>query len=300
MRVLGARFELRTLRFAQLWEVFTFSAWVFLFAVISQFQWQTGQIVIGATQGVEQVAVYAVGILLGTYYGAFSAAITALFMPRANRLVAAAADADRLSVEMTRIGRMSILVLLLILGGFICFGREFVLLWAGPDYVAAWRVALVIMLVYTVPLMQAFANQLLEAKGLFAFKAKLYLVVLPAGVMLGYVLLPRAGVTGMAVGIASGWALALVVMNVYYHRVLKLGIPAFFRNVAHGLLPVFLACLACGVLLNALPGTGWWVFGVRILIFTGVYAGLMYRFGMNADERREVRQLIRRHSWTRA
>jgi O-antigen/teichoic acid export membrane protein len=297
---LGARFAWRPLDPVLIREVIAFSAWVFLFAIIGQFQWQTGQVVIGATQGPEQVAVYAVGIMLGTYYGAFSSAITALFMPRATRLAEVKADAVRLNGELAKIGRIALWVLLLILGGFSCFGREFILLWAGADYAAAWKVAIIIMLAYTVPLSQAFANQLLEAKGLFAFKAKVYLAALPAGVMLGYLWIQSAGVTGMALGIAVGWALAVLVMNFYYHRTLGLDIPGFFKAMARGLLPVFVACLALGALLNSLPGEGWSILIVRSALFTVVYAGLAYRFGMNASERHEVRHLLRRFKWTNA
>jgi O-antigen/teichoic acid export membrane protein len=299
-RMLGARFAWYPLDQALVREVFAFSAWVFLFAIIGQFQWQTGQVVIGATQGTEQVAVYAVGILLGTYYGAFASAITALFMPRATRLAETKADAARLNLELVKIGRIALLVLLLILGGFACFGREFILLWAGADYAAAWTVAMIIMLVYTVPLSQSFANQLLEAKGLFAFKAKVYLAAMPAGVMLGYLLMQGAGVAGMALGIAAGWVLALLVMNVYYHRTLGLDIPGFFKEMARGLLPVFAVCLVLGLMLNRLPGAGWSILIVRSALFTVVYAALVYRLGMNTVERHEVRHLLRRLKWTHA
>lgn len=299
-RTLGARFAWRPLDPVLIREVFAFSAWVFLFAIIGQFQWQTGQVVIGATQGPEQVAVYAVGIMLGTYYGAFSSAITALFMPRATRLAETKADAGRLNAEQTRIGRIALLVLLLILGGFACFGREFVLLWVGANYATAWNVAIIIMSAYTVPLVQSFANQLLEAKGLFAFKAKVRLVLLPAGVLLGYLLLQRMGVTGMAIGISVGWLLATVLMNVYYRRRLGLDNLGFFKALAQGMLPVFGLCLAVGTLLNQLPGEGWIVLGVRVILFTSVYCLLMYRFGMNSDERNEVRHLLRRFRWTHA
>ncbi len=299
-RTLGARFAWRPLDPVLIREVFAFSAWVFLFAIIGQFQWQTGQVVIGATQGPEQVAVYAVGIMLGTYYGAFSSAITALFMPRATRLAETKADAGRLNGELAKIGRIALWVLLLILGGFFCFGREFIRLWAGADYAAAWKVASIIMLAYTVPLSQSFANQLLEAKGLFAFKAKVYLAALPAGVMLGYVLMQSAGITGMALGIAAGWALAVLVMNVYYHRTLGLDIPGFFKAMARGLLPVFVACLALGALLNGLPGEGWPILIMRSAFFTAVYAALAYRFGMNTSERHEVQHMLRRFKWTHA
>lgn len=300
VRSIGARFSMRTLNTQLVRSVLMFSAWVFLFAIIGQLQWHSGQIIVGKAIGMEAVAVYGIGIMFGTYYGAFSAAITGLFLPRATYMTVANASSHELGAEMARIGRMALLILLLILGGFAAFGHEFLQLWAGPDYGDAWMVALVIMFAYTVPLVQSFANQLLEAKGLLAFKAKVRLVALPLGVVIGYFLIEDHGVIGMAVGIALGWTLAVVIMNVYYHRVLRLSIPGFFVAVSKGIAPAFVASLIFAVAVSLVPGSGWLVLLVKICVFTIVYAVLMYRVGMNQLERLEVKRVIERFKWTAA
>ena len=300
LRTLGARFAILPFDPALVRGVFCFSAWVFVFAMIGQFQWQTGQLVLGATSGPEDVAVYGVGILLGTYYGAFSTALTSLFMPRATRMTVTGSDARMLTAETARIGRLALFVLLPILGGFACFGYEFVRLWAGQGFEASWSVALIIMLVYTLPLAQSFANQLLEARGLFAFKAKVYLAALPAGVWVGFLLSRTIGVMGMAAGIAIGWGVALAVMNIYYQRTLGLHLPTFFKVALHGIGWVFLIVLVVGFALRSLSGEGWLVLGFKVLLFSVFYALMMFRFGMNAGERGEVESMIKRISWIRA
>lgn len=288
IRSIGARVDLKSLNPKLVFSVLTFSTWVFLYAVIGQVQWQGGQIIIGASIGVEAVAIYGVGIMFGGYYAAFSTAITNLFLPRATYMTVAGVGQDKYSAEMVRIGRMALLVLLLIIGGFALYGREFLLLWAGPEYGAAWLVAMVIMLAYTVPLIQTFAHQLLEAKGLIAFKAKVYLVALPLGVLLGYLLLGALGVAGMAMGMAAGWLAATIIMNVYYRGALGIDVPAFFVEVSRGIVPAFAACLAFGALLNLLSIEGWSGLLIRIAAFTALYLLLMYRFGVNGSERRQV------------
>lgn len=295
-----ARFEFRSLNIALVRGVLTFSAWVFLYSIIGQVQWQSGQIIIGATIGPEQVAIYGVGIMFGTYYGAFSDAVTGLYLPRATYMTVASAKADELGLEMVRIGRIALFILLLVLGGFGLYGREFLVLWAGKDYAPAWAVALVIMLAYTVPLIQTFASHLLQARNLIAFKAKLYLVALPLGVVLGYFLLDSLGVLGMAFGIATGWVVATVVLNIFYHKVLRIDIPLFFARVSKGILPAFVICLVLGGLLHWLPGTGWFALGLRIAIFSLVYLAVMHRYGMNDVERNQVAELRQKMGWSRA
>ncbi|MES2908411.1 MAG: oligosaccharide flippase family protein [Pseudomonadota bacterium] len=292
IKSIGIRVELRSLSLSLVFSVLTFSAWVFLYAVIGQVQWQAGQLVIGASIGAEAVAIYGIGIMFGGYYAAFSTAITNLFLPRATYMTVTNVGREKYSAEMVRIGRMALLILLLILGGFVLFGRDFILLWAGPEYGAAWFVATVIMLAYTVPLIQTFAHQLLEAKGMIAFKAKVYLVALPLGVALGYRLLEAFGVPGMAIGMATGWVAATIVLNIYYQYALGIDVPIFFAAVSKGILPAFVACLAFGLLLNLLPIQGWSGFFVRVAAFGSLYIILMYRFGMNGSERRQVKSTM--------
>lgn len=300
VRALGACFAIRPFDPGLVRGVFAYSAWVFLFTMIGQFQWQTGQLILGATMGTEMVAVYGVGIVLGTYYGAFSTALTSLFMPRATRMSVTGVDAEGMTAEMTRIGRVALFVLWPILVGFACFGQDFVRLWAGDDFQDAWTVAMIIMLVYTVPLAQSFANQLLEAKGLFAFKAAVYLLFLLAGIVIGYFLADRLGVTGMAMGIALGWTAALIVMNFYYQRVLGLNIGTYFTGVLKGNSRVFVVALLFGLVLRMVPGDGWTVLVVRVVLFSVFYAVATLQYGMNERERFEIQSMMKRMPWIRA
>ena len=65
-------------------------------------------------------AIFAIGIMLGSYYGAFSSAITSVFLPRATKMAVEEATGEELTDMMIRVGRISFLVLLYIFGAFLC------------------------------------------------------------------------------------------------------------------------------------------------------------------------------------
>ena len=101
--------------------------------------------ILGVVSGTTAVAIYGVGIMLGTYYGAFSTAISSVFLPRATQMTALEASGEELTLMMVRIGRFSLITLLMILGGFLLYGQQFILLWVGKTYQNSWLVALIIM-----------------------------------------------------------------------------------------------------------------------------------------------------------
>src|SRR5690606_21551436 len=83
---LGVRFKLHQFEPVLLKTIFSYSIWIFIFAMVGQFQWSAGQVILGVISGTTEVGIYGVGIMLGTYYGAFSTAISGVFLPRATKM----------------------------------------------------------------------------------------------------------------------------------------------------------------------------------------------------------------------
>lgn len=266
-------------------EIFTYSVWIFIFIFISQIQWQVGQILIGFKINTTAVAVYAVGIALGSYYGAFSTAISDVFITRTTGMVYGQVNPHQLTEQMIKVGRLSLVVLLLVLGGFIIYGSDFIELWVGEAYQGAWLIALLFMLAYTLPLIQGTANQILEAKKMFAFKCKTYLICLSLGMGLGYLLIGVFQIVGMAMGVCGGWLLAVIVMNFYYHNILHLNMMRFFLGVAKGIVPVFVVIMLFGYYSNSMLPNTWLNLFIKISLFTVAYLVLIYRWGLTSEEK---------------
>lgn len=289
LRKLKARFQLHRFETILVKEIFSYSIWIFIFAMVGQFQWRAGQIILGILSGTTAVAIYGVGILLGTYYGAFSTAISGVFLPRATTMTVQEASSHELTSMMIRIGRFSLITLLMILGGFLLYGQQFVQLWVGKTYADSWTIALIIMFSYTLPLVQSFANSMLEARSKFSFKAITYISLIVLGTAIGAYMVQFLGIIGLIVGSTSGWIISQIIMNFYYQRVMQLDILRFFKELQHRLLPTFIVILAIGYAIDCIPGSDWANLMVKIFIFAGVFAALIYKFGMNADEVRIVK-----------
>jgi len=292
IKKLKVKFKLHFFEMQLVKEIFSYSVWIFVFALVGQFQWQAGQVILGVMTNTTLVAIYAVGILLGTYYGAFSTAISGVFLPRATKMTVANATGEQLTEMMVRIGRITFLILLLILGGFILFGKQFILLWVGKNYIDAWLVALIIMIAYTTPLVQAFGNLILEAKSLFSFKAIIYISCIGIGTFFGAYTVASFGILGMIISTSTGWIISIAIMNIYYHKVIGLNIPIFFRNLFSKILPVFSLIMVFGYFINQIQGDNWFNFAIKAVLYVTVYSLLMYFLGMRDSEKQLIKNVI--------
>ena len=293
-RVLKVKVSFKGFNNSLLKEIFKYSVWIFIFAIVGQFQWKSGQMVLGVLTNTTTVAIFAIGIMLGSYYGAFSSAITSVFLPRATKMAVEGVTGEELTDMMIRVGRISFLVLLYILGAFFLYGKQFIVLWVGVEFVESWQIAMLIMFAYTVPLVQGFGNSILEAKGKLAFKAVLYLSFVIIGTAIGAIFAPKYGATGMIIGSVSGWLVSQNIMNIYYTRVIQLNILRFFKELAIRLLICMVGVLTIGWLINMIPGNDWINFLIKAVLYTGVYVGVMFLFGMRFSEKELIWNLLRR------
>ncbi len=266
-------------------QIFLYSIWIFIFAIVGQFQWTAGQVILGVISSTTSVAIYGVGIMLGTYYGAFSSAISGVFLPMATKMTVLNATHEELTTMMIKIGRFSFMILLLIFGGFLLFGKQFILLWVGNTYNDSWAIAIIVMVGYTIPQVQSFANSILEAKSKFSFKAKVYLSLITLGTFSGVFLHQFYGSLGIVLGATSGWILSQIVMNFYFNNIIKLQIFRFFKELTSGLLLVFIITLAIGFFINYIPGNNWLNLVLKILIYFSIFSLAMFKFGINKEEK---------------
>ena len=289
---LNIKMKLHHFEFPLVKQIFNYSFWIFIFAMVGQFQWRSGQVILGMVSGTTAVAIYGVGIMLGTYYGTFSTAISGVFLPRATKMTVLDASSYELTSMMIRIGRFSLITLLMILGGFFLYGQQFIQLWVGDTYKSSWLIALIIMISYTLPLVQSFANSVLEAKSMFSFKAMTYITLIILGTILGYILIAPYGVIGLIVGSTLGWILSQVIMNFYYHKVLKLQMKRFFIELQNRILPIFILTLGVGYIFNFLPGSNWINLLIKIILFVTFFSMLMYKIAMNQSEKEVIKSVL--------
>lgn len=282
---LNVSFKIHSLTKRFLKQIFGYSTWIFIFSLVSVFQWKAGHWVLGRIATPEVLAIYGIGIVLGTYYGAFSTAISSVFLPRATQMTVSNATGEELTSMMIRIGRISFIVLMYILVAFALYGNQFVYLWVGKELGVqgsheTWLIALFIMVAYTLPLIQGFGNSILEAKNKLAFKAMLYLSFLFLGVILGSFLARTYGALGMISGTVLGWIIVQNVMNFYYNNRIGLNILRFFKEILHKTAIVILILIVLGYLINKIPGYGWLNFILKASLYSIIYILVMYIFGM--------------------
>ena len=295
LKKLGMTFAFRGLEFGLLKEMAAFTFFIFLNQIIDQVNWAVDKFLLVRMIGPATVAVYSVGAQINSLYIQMSTAVSSVFIPKVNQIVASSDDNRELTRLMTKVGRIQYVILMLILAGFIFFGKSFIGLWAGAGKEQAYYVALLLMVPVTVSLVQNLGIEIQRAKNKHKARSVVYACLAVGNVGVSIVLIPVWGVAGAAAGTAISLVLGnILFMNWYYHKKLGLDMIAFWKEILALVPATLVVCLFGGVYTWFVKVNGWLMLALSAALFAAVYALAMWLLGLNQYEKQLVRKMLRK------
>jgi len=288
-RRLKMRFIFKKFDFNLMKEVAIFSSHIFLNMIIDQINWSVDKFILGRFRGTVAVAVYGLAAQLNTYYLSLSTAISNVFIPRVNRMVASSDDNKELTFLFTRVGRVQFILLSLICSGLIFFGQPFINMWAGSNYSEAYLIALLLIIPVTIPLIQNLGIEIQKAKNMHQFRSWVYLLMAIGNLFLSIPLTKLYG----GIGAALGTAVSLVVgngliMNLYYHNRVGLDIKYFWREIMRFIPALFPPIIVGTLMAFYLNINKFIVFLICGIFYVIVFCISMWFLGMNQYEKNLV------------
>ena len=267
-------------------EVALYSFYIFLSMIMDRIYWGTGQFILGMYVGTAAIAIFSIAISLQNMYMSFSASIANVFLPKITKMITEGQSEKTISDLFIKTGRIQFIIISFVLAGFIIFGQQFVVLWAGKSYSDAYIMALFFFIPLTVPLIQTVGITILQARNQMKFRSLLYIWIALCSLAVQFLLAKKYGGIGVAIGIASGLFLGqILIMNIYYYKKQKIDIPFFWKEIAKmSVVPFILGgivyYLSTFFIIKSITDLF-----VGIVLFTAVYIPFFWIFSMNKFEK---------------
>lgn len=243
---LHVTFKLHTWSRAFVKELLTYSFFIFLVMVVEIIYLKTGQLILGAFIGTAAVAVYSVSVQILMMFRSFSGAIFYVFLPRLSAIAACTERMEEMNHIFIKISRLQFMLLSLVLIGFILYGKPFLTLWVGADFLPSYTYTIILMLGYLFVSSQNMAVLILQAKNKYAPYAYIYTITGVVSLALSVVLCKWWGGLGCALATAVCLGVGqLFATDIYYARQ-GISVRGYFRNIG-SMLPMILVCLAVGL-----------------------------------------------------
>lgn len=263
--------------------------------VVGQLYNATDTVMIGmipalATTG---VAVYNVGGTFNSIMSSLTTGVSGLLAPKVNKMVFQGASGEELTDLAVRVGRIQGYIMMLIVSGFIAFGKPFITFYVGQEYMRSYWVAILIMVPNMIPLVQSICLNIVVAQNKHRFRSIVYLIMAVSNVIGTWYMMQCLGVIGAA--LMSGIALTIgngFIMNWYYQRYAGIDVIRFWKDVGCILIAPCLMCMTTVALSAVINFYSIVALVLGIILYTTIYCLINWRFVMNDYEKRVIRELV--------
>lgn len=287
---LGMRFDLRGFDTSLFKAIASFSAWIFANQICDLVNQSVPNMLLGALTSAVIVSVFAVAVQIRQVFYSLSTAMSSVFVPKINQLVATSDDNRELTRLMTRVGRYQLLLFCWVYCGFVLLGKFFITRWAGAGFLDAYYLICAMTLPVGVPLCQNTGIAIQRAKNRHKARSLVMLAMALFNVVFTWIASPSLGYWAPAIAYIVSIALGNgLFMNWYYHARIGLDMGFFWKRN----LPVVIVSAvvtAAGMLVgHFLPVGSWLGFCAWGLVYSAVFVGAMWAFVLDDNEKAAVK-----------
>lgn len=282
-------FNIRKIDFSIFKEIIMYSFWVFLNIIVDTVFNNTDQVILGIVSGTVAVSIYAVANQIKNANNAFSTAISGLFLPKITKLLTLNKK-DEINETFISVSKIQLYIMLLILSGFFIFGKAFISLWVGNEYMDAYYIVLWLIGPSIIPLTQNLGISVIQAMNKHKFRSIVYIIIAALNIIISIPLARKYAGVGAAIGSAIANILGQwIAMNIYYYKAADLDIPTYWKNFIKIVLPIALFSLLISKVIHALQ-LGWFKLILYIGIYVMIYLIYIILFHLNEEERLYLRK----------
>lgn len=294
VKKINIRFDFSKIQTNLTTEIVHFSFYIFLNLIIDFLYSNTDKLILGVVSGTISVSVYSIGIYFTTYFSELSSAMSGVFMPKVMALYKND-DKEEISNLFNRVGRLQMALLFLVLGGYICLGKEFIQLWVGLLYKDSYIIGLLIMLPSIVPLTQNVGITIIRAMNIHKYRSYMYIAIAILNVIISIPLATRYGGIGSAIGTCIATILGQILfMNVFYAKKAYINIKEYWKNFSSFLLLTIGVTVLISCIKKRVSVTTWSSLALMVALFSVVYVLLFCFLIANDYEKGILKRVVKR------
>ncbi|KRN50433.1 hypothetical protein IV49_GL002081 [Kandleria vitulina DSM 20405] len=272
------------------WELFktmfSYSFFIFVASVVDKLNWSTDQIILGSVCSTVAISIYTVATSFNNLFINFSGAINGVLLPKISKLVTTNNKPSVITQEFIKVGRIQFYVVFLMLTGLIIFGKDFIVLWVGEEYINSYYVALLLIVPLTIPLIQNLGLTILQAQNKYKFKSFVTFIMALINIIISIPLAKKFGPIGSALGTCISLVIVnIIIMNVYYYKIIKIDVITFWKNIFRLIIPLFIPIVMIALLKHYVFTRNYLYIVVYAGIYSAMYFVIAYLFCFNNYEK---------------
>ncbi|MBO7926575.1 hypothetical protein J5X91_09885 [Pseudoalteromonas sp. K222D] len=271
-----------------------FTGWTTLTLLAQRLLMSLAPTILAVYSGSQQIAIFAIGMLIEGYVWTFANALNGLFLARVTGLASEQNGVDKITRLMVVVGRMQLILISSLCIGLVFFGAEFINLWMGNGFSESYIVMLLLVLPTIISVTQQIASTHLVVNNKIRLQSILFMISSAFGLSISLFLVEDLGAIGVATGIMIATILGkIVVPNFIFNKYLDINLIYFFKETYFKLaIPLLLSISTAWVISVSIPESNFILFVIKSLLFLFAYGVIIWLLGINKEEKNQLAKLF--------
>ena len=234
-------------------EIGAFSLWALLNSVVSRLVFTIMPSLLGITSNSNEIAIFGIIITLEQYIYLIACVMNGFFIPTIERIKQDKDSTNKLMQLNIKVGKIQFFIVDLILIGFICCGKEFILFWMSgdTDFVQAYYGVVLISIYHIIYIPQLVLHSAMQTDKTFikhlAICSTIKAII---NISLAIPLTMLLGALGGAISVCLARIIDLILQNIFYKKDLKASFIGFTKDVIAPFLIPSVLTLGIGLCLH--------------------------------------------------
>ena len=272
----------------QLKELFAYTGYLFILAIVSQLYWQIDKFLLGVLSGTVCVAIYSAALNVQNILRNVSSSLKEILIPRISHISLDNRDLSMLLTNfMIKSGRIILIVYGILLVGFTIVGDKFITLWLGSEYIVAYSIVVVLGYSALLPTVLLPGEEICKTYNKHGQLTYIYLFVAIINILLSYLMINKIGIMGAAISTSIGLIMGNIIIALfYYNKVFRINIYVLFKGLFNRIMFVLVLTYIVGFGINVLLcEVNWGTLLLEVIIIGLIYIVLLLLVGFNSTEK---------------
>lgn len=259
---------------------------IFIVIIVEQIYWKLDNIIIGSMLGATMVTLYVMGIVFQKYILSFSTAISRIMTPDVIKKIDANYSKVQLTENYIKVSRIQLMVVLLIVLNLAMWGKSFLNIWLGSDYLISYSVLILVMVPFSIEIIGNLRNTFLQVYGYYWHRAIIIFIISIINIGLTVLLIQEYGITGAAASTCLSLFLGYGFTNFFLWKKTGINVKLFFKKVWLESLPIIAITFFTFLVLNSIFEVENWIHLIIVVSITSlIYLGAIWFFYITEEEK---------------
>ena len=273
------------------------SIWLLIILIGELFLKNISPTILGIFSGTEEIAIFSIASALDSYILVFASALNGLFLPKISLYLNKNSKEKLTGRLMIKVGRFQVMLIGFLTLGLFLLGKDFIYLWVGSNFAKSYYVLLCLVFpTFLFSILQLGTTYILAINKL-RYQAYIYVLAAFFNVILAVIFTPKYGAIGTGISIFICKSIFYILGFSYvFHKVLKINMIIFYKSTFRNLfIPlVFTILIYITFDYYTMLEVNNLSFVVNCVVFSIVFAFLMFKFYLNTDEIAMMRSYFRK------